>query len=331
MVFPPGWDAPLANPMPTVPPLPLLPVRNKGKGRAIAHPLHTIGGTSANPAVDGLHQGNIAYHDKELHFREEQACHKALYDAHIHERARQGQEALERQQQVANQRRHELELQRAQVQFEINERNERAQQEEAAEAHQLLRDAEVQQQVQQDLGRVEELQRMHIQIREDQERRGIAEAQQHLALHQQRMREQAEEEEEAREEIQRQHRQEADLRRQEQDKLTRLFEAQKDDELQQALERQCNELEHNAANEARLAWQAAEHAQAEDEWQQQQEWQAQNAQVNNPYQRQNLPKGCTLYREPDLSSTLHSPTCPIGVRSDYSDSYQTPIRLRSDS
>jgi hypothetical protein len=62
--LPAGWDAPLANPVPVVPPaLQLQKKRGRGRGR-VTGPLHDISGSQADPALNGLHRGHIALRER---------------------------------------------------------------------------------------------------------------------------------------------------------------------------------------------------------------------------------------------------------------------------
>ena len=77
--LPAGWDAPLANPMPQVPPPPppmLAPRARTRRRSSVIGPLHDISGGTADPALNGLHRGHIAY-------RERQANHLADRQAYL--------------------------------------------------------------------------------------------------------------------------------------------------------------------------------------------------------------------------------------------------------
>ena len=71
VVLPPGWDAPLRHPIPVnIPPAPMLPQsRGRGHGRRRIQPVHAINSNVSNPAVDGLHRGQIALRERERNFR----------------------------------------------------------------------------------------------------------------------------------------------------------------------------------------------------------------------------------------------------------------------
>jgi hypothetical protein len=87
--LPDNWDAPLQNPMPTVPPMPI-PLRRgrgRGRGRAPLGPLHDISGQQSDPALNGLHRGHIAR-------REQAANHRAEVEILLQQRHQQ-QEQLE--------------------------------------------------------------------------------------------------------------------------------------------------------------------------------------------------------------------------------------------
>jgi hypothetical protein len=74
VVLPPGWDAPLRHPIPVnIPPAPVLPQgRGRGHGRSSIQPMHVINSNISNPAVDGLHRGQIALRERERNFRNNQ-------------------------------------------------------------------------------------------------------------------------------------------------------------------------------------------------------------------------------------------------------------------
>ena len=74
--LPVGWDAPLANPVPQAPP-PMPPARgSRARDGHVHGPLHDISGGNADPALNGLHRGHIAY-------RERQANHLAHRHAQL--------------------------------------------------------------------------------------------------------------------------------------------------------------------------------------------------------------------------------------------------------
>ena len=66
--LPANWDAPLQNPMPIIPPMPI-PLRRR-QGKAPLGPLHDISSRQCDPALNGLHRGHIAH-------REQVANHRA--------------------------------------------------------------------------------------------------------------------------------------------------------------------------------------------------------------------------------------------------------------
>ena len=66
--LPANWDAPLRNPMPVVPPVPIPPRR--GRRRAPSGPLHGISGQS-DPALNRLHRGHIAHREQAANHRAE--------------------------------------------------------------------------------------------------------------------------------------------------------------------------------------------------------------------------------------------------------------------
>ena len=71
VVLPPGWDAPLRHPIPVnIPLAPVLP-RSRGRdhGRSSIQPMHAINSNVSNPAIDGLHRGQIALRERERNFR----------------------------------------------------------------------------------------------------------------------------------------------------------------------------------------------------------------------------------------------------------------------
>ena len=94
--LPVGWDAPLANPAPqALPPMHGAGGESRGRHRQghVFGPLHDISGGSADPALNGLHRGHIAY-------REKQANHLASRQAQLLRQLQQKQQEaqdLERQ------------------------------------------------------------------------------------------------------------------------------------------------------------------------------------------------------------------------------------------
>ena len=67
--LPANWDAPLQNPMPVVPPMPIS--HRRGQGRAPLGPLHDISGRQSDPALNGLHHGHIAHREQAMNHRAE--------------------------------------------------------------------------------------------------------------------------------------------------------------------------------------------------------------------------------------------------------------------
>jgi hypothetical protein len=87
--LPAGWDAPLANPVPVVPPAPQLLHRRRRRGRGrVTGPLHDISGGQADPALNGLHRGHIALRERgnDYNMHVEQLQHQGEA-ARQHERA----------------------------------------------------------------------------------------------------------------------------------------------------------------------------------------------------------------------------------------------------
>ena len=71
VVLPSGWDAPLRHLIPVnIPPAPMLPQgRGRGHSRRRIQPVHAINSNVSNPAVDGLHCGQIALRERERNSR----------------------------------------------------------------------------------------------------------------------------------------------------------------------------------------------------------------------------------------------------------------------
>jgi hypothetical protein len=87
--LPAGWNSPLANPVPVVPPAPQLQTRRgRGRGRG-SGPLHNISGGQADPALNGLHRGHIALRER-----------TAEYNAHIQQLQQQAEAARQHQQEL---------------------------------------------------------------------------------------------------------------------------------------------------------------------------------------------------------------------------------------
>jgi hypothetical protein len=121
--LPDNWDAPLRNPMPTVPPMPVFHRRaRRGQGRAPVGPMHDISGRQSDPALNGLHRGHIAH-------REQAANHRADIQSLLQQRQQQQEQLAEQMQtereQLADlQRRHaeQQEQQQQQLQYEQQRR-----------------------------------------------------------------------------------------------------------------------------------------------------------------------------------------------------------------
>jgi len=60
-----NWNALLQNPIPVVPPVsvPLIRSRGRGRGRLPTGPLHDLSGAQTNPAWNNLHRGHIAHRE----------------------------------------------------------------------------------------------------------------------------------------------------------------------------------------------------------------------------------------------------------------------------
>ena len=87
--LPAGWDSPLANPIPVIPPAPQLQTRRgRGRGRG-SGPLHNISGGQADPALNALHRGHIALRER-----------TAEYNAHIQQFQQQTDAARQHQQEL---------------------------------------------------------------------------------------------------------------------------------------------------------------------------------------------------------------------------------------
>ena len=121
--LPVGWDAPLANPVPQAPP----PMPRAGGSRArVLGPLHDISGGNADPALSGLHRGQIAH-------RERQASYLA-------DRWAQLLRQLELQQQeMEKEKERQLEKLREQEQLRINAEQEKQRLEAATRVAELER------------------------------------------------------------------------------------------------------------------------------------------------------------------------------------------------
>ena len=87
--LPANWDAPLQNPMPAIPPMPILPRR--GRGRAPLGPLLDISGRQNDPALNVLHGGHIAH-------REQAANHRAEAQILLQQRQQQQEQLAEQTQ-----------------------------------------------------------------------------------------------------------------------------------------------------------------------------------------------------------------------------------------
>jgi len=99
--LPAGWDAPLANPVPVVPPAPQLLQRRRGRGRGrgrVTGPLHDISGRQADPALNGLHRGHIALRER-----------SGDYNMHVEQLQQEGEAARQQEwallQRIAGERR----------------------------------------------------------------------------------------------------------------------------------------------------------------------------------------------------------------------------------
>ena len=79
--LPANWDAPLQNPIPVVPPIPVHPRR--GPCRAPLGPLHDISSGQSDPALNTLHRGHIAH-------REQAANHRAEVEILLQQRDLRG-------------------------------------------------------------------------------------------------------------------------------------------------------------------------------------------------------------------------------------------------
>ena len=87
--LPAGWDSPLANPIPVIPPAPQLQTRRgRGRGRGLG-PLHNISGGQADHALNGLHRGHIALRER-----------TPEYNAHIQQLQQQADAARQHQQEL---------------------------------------------------------------------------------------------------------------------------------------------------------------------------------------------------------------------------------------
>ena len=128
VLLPAGWNAPLANPVPVVPPAPLLQTkrgRGRGRGRGLG-PLHDISGGQADLALNNLHRGHVALRER-----------TAEYNAHVHEMQGQAEADKEYQQgllQIAAEER------KRRLAAAASER--RLQEKQAAEEHGRMRAAE---------------------------------------------------------------------------------------------------------------------------------------------------------------------------------------------
>jgi hypothetical protein len=94
VILPPGWDAPLRHPIPVnIPAAPVLPHRGRGQGQGQGQgqghghgrvlPMYAINSNFSNPAVDGLHRGQIALRERELNFRNHAAEQSAVRQAEL--------------------------------------------------------------------------------------------------------------------------------------------------------------------------------------------------------------------------------------------------------
>ena len=113
--LPDNWNAPLQNLMPVVPPVPVFPTRGRGRGRGrpSVGSLYDLSGDQTNPAWNNLHSGHIVQ-------REQAANHQSLLE--------QCAERYLRDQEQARQQQLEAEAQRLrEEQEEVRRKNEKIQ------------------------------------------------------------------------------------------------------------------------------------------------------------------------------------------------------------
>lgn len=171
--LPPGWDAPLQNPIPTVVP-PAPPQVRRGRHRCLSGPLHNISSGQANPALNNLHCGHIAH-------REQVANHQADRQAYLLAQLQQLQREKEQQEQQV--RNDNLVMQAALQREQENQRT--TAQEEAAQRQQQI-PAEPLDQQNPNIHLEEEQQRLaQLDMDEDCQRRNAEAMQRMMRLHQQ--------------------------------------------------------------------------------------------------------------------------------------------------
>ena len=79
--LPANWDAPLQNPIPAVPPMPIPPRR--GRRMALHRPMHDISGGQSDPALNGLHRGHIAHREQAANHHAEVQRQQLAEQMHI--------------------------------------------------------------------------------------------------------------------------------------------------------------------------------------------------------------------------------------------------------
>ena len=100
--LPANWDAPLQNPIPVVPPMPMPIHSRRGRRRAPLGPLHDISSGQSDPALNSLHRGHIAH-------REQAANHRAEVEILLQQRQQQQEQLRE---QLRIEREHQADQQR---------------------------------------------------------------------------------------------------------------------------------------------------------------------------------------------------------------------------